>query len=314
MTFIADFLTDIVNSKDVVPTTLDCIKSCVTLTIKFCTERDLCNNIELSAILIKYHRECPPYVFKLPSWNLVLVLECLAQPPFEPMYQASLKHLTYKCVFLLSLACSGRISEIHSLAFDKIKHSKDWQTVYLEPKSDFLAKNQTSHSVRHNRSFKLKALVPPANKVHFVSGSTEAKTYNRNKLFCPVRVLRYYLSRTVHRRNSHTTALFVSLQPNHRGDITKQSIANWVRHTIKLCYALVGENSQNLGRASVHEIRAISSSIKFERNLSIASIIKSCVWKNHHTFTKYYLRNVAVLSEQLYQFPPLYVSQDTINE
>ena len=313
MTSIADFLTDIIHSKDVVPTTLDCIKSCITLTIKFCTERDLCSNIELSAILSKYHRECPAEVFKLPSWNLVLVLECLSRAPFEPIYQASLKHLTYKCVLLLSMACSGRISEIHALAFDKISHSKDWQTVYLEPKSDFLAKNQHSRSHSHARCFKLKALVPPANKTNFEPGSQDEQTYNRNKLFCLARVLRYYLSRTRHRRNAHTTALFVSLQPNHRGDITKQSIANWFRHTIKLCYALVGENPDNLGRASIHEIRAISSSVKFERNLSIASIIKSCVWKNHHTFTKYYLRNVAVLSEQLYQFPPLYVAQDQIN-
>ena len=306
-------MTDIVNSKDVVPTTLDCIKSCITLTIKFCTERNLCTNVELSAILSKYHRECPSEVFKLPSWNLVLVLECLSQAPFEPLHQASLKHLTYKCVLLLSIACSGRISEIHALAFDKISHSKDWKTVYLEPKSDFLAKNQHSHSITHSRSFTLKALVPPAHKTNFTAGSPEECNYNKNKLFCPVRVLRYYLSRTKFRRNAHTSALFVSLQPNHRGDITKQSIANWVRHTIKLCYALVGENHDNLGRASIHEIRAITSSVKFERNLSIASIIKSCVWKNHHTFTKYYLRNVAVLSEQLYKFPPLYVSQDTIN-
>ena len=312
VTELADFLSDLVDTRDVVPCTLDGIKSCVLITLKFCTGIDLTKNCELSAITAKYHKDCPAEVFKVPSWNLVLVLEMLCKPPFEPLTNASFKHLTFKCVFLTAMACSCRVSELHAIAFDKLSHTKDWSVVYLEPRSDFLAKNQDSRSVTHTRQFKLKALVPPANKTKFVPHSFQEAAYNRKKLFCPVRALRFYLARTERRRHGKAS-LFVSLQPNRRKDITKQSVANWVRRTIKMCYALAGENDQNLGQASVHEIRALTASVKFDRNLSLDSIMKSCVWKNQNTFTKYYLRNVAVLSQDLHKFPPMWMSQSQVN-
>ena len=309
---IADFLTEIIDSKDVVPTTLDGIKSCILITLKLCTGIDNTKNFELSALSAKYHRDCPSEVFQLPSWNLVLVLEMLCKPPFEPLTTASFKHLTFKCVFLTALACSCRISELHAIAFDKLSHDKQWKVVYLEPRADFLAKNQQSRALVHSRQFQLKALVPPAHKTNFLPNSFEEASYNRKKLFCPVRALRLYLARTQHRRQGKAS-LFISLQPNHRTDITKQSVANWVRRTIKMCYALAGDNPDHVGRATVHEIRALTASVKFERNLSLDSILKSCVWKNQNTFTKYYLRNVAVLSQDLHKFPPMWMSQEQIN-
>ena len=312
VTVLADFLNEIVLSQTVVPTTLDGIKSCILITLKFCTGIDLTLNSELCAITAKYHKDCPAEVFKVPSWNLVLVLECLCKPPFEPITQATFKMLTFKCVFLVAVACSCRLSELHALAFDKLSHDKNWSVVYLSPRSDFIAKNQTSRAVTHQREFKLKALVKPAHKTNFAPDSPEAAVYNRNKLLCPVRALRFYLARTVHRR-SHAASLFVSLQPNHRKDITKQSVANWVRRTIKLCYALVGDNPQNLGRASVHEIRSLTSSLKFERNLSLDSIMKSCVWKSGNTFTRFYLKNVALMSQDLYKLPPVCMSQSKLS-
>ena len=309
---ISDFLNSFIDNKEVVPSTLDGIKSCITLTIKVCTTVDYTTNYELSALLSKYHKDCPVEMFTVPDWNLVLVLERLCMPPFEPITQSSLKHLTYKCVFLIAMACSCRVSELHALAIDKVSHTQNWGKVFLEPKSDFLAKNQANHQVPNHRCFTLKALVPPANKVHFAPGSSEETRYNRKKLFCPVRALRFYLARTKHYRKNKS-ALFISLNPGYTKDITKQSIGNWVRHTINLCYALAGENHDNLGRASVHEIRSITTSLRFERNLSLATLLKSCVWKNNNTFTKYYLKNVAVLSQELYRLPPVWISQCLLN-
>ena len=39
-----------------------------------------------------------------PSWSLPKVLEALAKPLFEPLAEASLKHLTIKTVFLVAVA------------------------------------------------------------------------------------------------------------------------------------------------------------------------------------------------------------------
>ena len=310
VTDFADFFNELALTFDVVPTTLDGIKSCVLLTVKLCTGLDFTNNYELYSICAKYHKDCPAEVFKYPDWNLVLVLEILSSHHFEPLHEISIKLLTYKTVFLVAMACSCRVSELHAIAFDKVTHTRDWSIVYLEAKSDFLAKNQSIR--KDTRKFALKALVPPIHKTNFVEGSPEAIKYHKQKLLCPVRALRAYLARTVYRR-SNKSALFVSLNANHKSDITKQSICNWVRKTIYLCHQLAGENTQNLGRASVHEIRSVTSSVKFERNMSLDSILKSCVWKNGNTFTRYYLKNVAVLSDELHRLPPLWLAQSVIN-
>ena len=310
VTVLADFFNDIALACDVVPSTLDAIKSCILLTIKLCTGVDHTNNYELYAICARYHKECPAEVFTYPDWNLVLVLEILRSSHFEPLHEISMKMLTYKTVLLVAIACSCRVSELHALAFDKLSHTKDWSIVYLEAKSDFLAKNQSIR--KDSRKFALKALVKPVHKTSFPPNSSEAAQYHRNKLLCPVRALRVYLARTAYRRrNKH--ALFISLNANHKSDITKQSICNWVRKTIYLCYQLAGENDQNLGRASVHEIRSVTSSIKFERSMSLDSVLKTCMWKHNNTFTRYYLRDVAVLSDNLYRMPPLWMAQSVIN-
>ena len=47
----------------------------------------------------------------LPQWDLGTVLEALSKPPYEPLREAFLHHLTLKTVFLLAMASTGRISE-----------------------------------------------------------------------------------------------------------------------------------------------------------------------------------------------------------
>ena len=54
------------------------------------------------------------------AWNLSLVLHQLTKAPFEPIKEASLKHLTFKTVFLLALGSGKHRSEIH--AWQNKKH------------------------------------------------------------------------------------------------------------------------------------------------------------------------------------------------
>ena len=54
----------------------------------------------------------------LPQWDLGIVLEALSKPPYEPLREASFKHLTLKTVFLLAMASAGRRSELQALRFD----------------------------------------------------------------------------------------------------------------------------------------------------------------------------------------------------
>ena len=61
--------------------------------------------------------ERPRPLLVLPVWDLAVILETLANPS-EPLQEASLKHLTYKTVFLLAMTSAGRRSELQDLLSD----------------------------------------------------------------------------------------------------------------------------------------------------------------------------------------------------
>ena len=48
----------------------------------------------------------------LPQWDLGIVLKALSKPPYEPLREVSLKHLTLKTVFLITMASVGMCSEL----------------------------------------------------------------------------------------------------------------------------------------------------------------------------------------------------------
>ena len=60
----------------------------------------------------------PRLIPVLLQWDLGIVVEALTKPPYEPLREASLKHMTLKIVFLLSMASAGRRSELQALVFD----------------------------------------------------------------------------------------------------------------------------------------------------------------------------------------------------
>ena len=65
-----------------------------------------------------------------------------SKAPFEPIKEASLKHFTFKTVFLLALGSGIHKSEIHAWQNKNIRHQSDWSKVSLYPAPSFLYKNQ----------------------------------------------------------------------------------------------------------------------------------------------------------------------------
>ena len=80
----------------------------------------------------------------LPQLDLGIVLEALSKSPYEPLHEASLKHLTLKTVFLLEMASAGRRNELQALMFDQkyiqFKPKGAGVTLYFSP--EFKCKNQ----------------------------------------------------------------------------------------------------------------------------------------------------------------------------
>ena len=115
-----------------------------------------------------------------PSWDLEAVLNFFRSPVFEPLAYCSLRDLTRKTLFLVSLATAKRVGEIQALSHMVSLSSTSAGLSYV-PK--FLAKTETAVCPLPC-SFSMQSLQDFATGLH------------EELLLCPVRSLREYLRRT----------------------------------------------------------------------------------------------------------------------
>ena len=257
-------------------------RAVINSTISLCKNREPGNNIQINSLLRSIKINQPIVDHQIPKWNLNLVLNSLTREPYEPMTSASLKHISWKTAFLVAFATAARIGELKAIDSKQVSHNASWSTVTLQTHPLFVAKNQDLALDNSPRSFTIPALYD------FAGPDLP------DRLLCPVRSLRYYLHKTKPLRTKHKRALFISFDPKHQGEITTNTLANWVKNVIKHAYDSSDEEQQDLGRVTAHEVRALSASVCFRKNLSIQAINKACYWRGHSTFTNYYLRDIAM--------------------
>jgi hypothetical protein len=223
----------------------------------------------------------------VPHWDIFLVLAFLRENQFEPLLQASLTNLTHKTFFLLALASSRRISEVHSLSgLDRDIAFEANGDLTLRFLPEFLAKNQTagveSPIIR----------IPSLEKV--LSGD------DPDRMNCPVRALKAYRERTAKFRAPGARRLFISCNPGHGKDILKSTLARWVGTLIRSAYqwaSKIRSHNDNLSLTSAHahEIRAWSSSLGAAHGLSMRKLLDAAYWQSQDVFIKHYLRDHARL-------------------
>ena len=138
---VADFLMYLFEERKLQPSTIDGYRSAIADKLRNST-LSISKDENLTRLLDSFHRDRPKGRRGVPSWNLSLVLHQLIKAPFEPIKEASLKHLTFKTVFLLALGSGKRRSEIHAWQSKNIRHQSDWSKVSLYPSPSFLFKNQ----------------------------------------------------------------------------------------------------------------------------------------------------------------------------
>ena len=114
----------------------------------------------------------PKYKELCPKWNLALVLAYLTSPPFEPIMNASLWHLTLKTVFLLKLASGRRRNELHALSC-----------------------NEKCHRFRADRGLVTQKPQDSTPRIVIPALRPLVRDHPDMKL-CPVRALKAYLERT----------------------------------------------------------------------------------------------------------------------
>ena len=294
---VAEFLLFLFKEKNLQPSTIDGYRTAIADKIG-CDKVNFGKDENLTRLLDSFHRDKPKGLRGVPSWNLSLVLHQLTQFPFEPLRKASLKHLTFKTVFLLALGSGKRRSEIHAWVHRNIRHQEDWANVSLFPSPCFLSKNQLA---KEGPSSVAPVIIPAL-------APTLDKSLKEDRTLCPVRALRYYLDKTKDLR-SGKQLVFVSFKKNFNKDIAPATISSWIKQTILLCYQLSIEDAQQLHQVRAHDVRAFAASKAFQGGVSLDQILSACHWKSHNTFTQFYLKDVAWADADLYHLGPVVAAQ-----
>ena len=294
---VADFLMYLFEDKKLQPSTIDGYRSAIADKLGN-TTANISKDDNLTRLLESFHRDRPKGRRGIPSWILSLVLHQLTKAPFEPLREASLKHLTFKTVFLLALGSGKRRSEIHAWQHKNIRHQSDWSKVSLFPSPSFLSKNQLAkEGLESVAPVVIPALAP-----------TLDKSLKSDRSLCPVRASRYYLDRTSDLRQ-HKELVFVSFKKGFDKDISPATISSWIKQTVILCYELSDHHDHTLHQVKAHDVRAFAASKAFQSGVSLEQILSACHWKSHNTFTQFYLKDVAWADSELYHLGPVVAAQ-----
>ena len=248
---IADFLLHLFQDRKLQPGTIDGYRSAIADKLGNSTI-NVSKYENLTRLLDSFYRDRPKGRRGIPSWNLSLVLHQLTQATFEPLKEASLKHLTFKTVFLLALGSGKRRSEIHAWLHKNIRHQLDWSKVSLYPSPSFLSNNYLAKEGPDSVApVVIPALVP-----------TLDKSLRGDRSLCPVRALRYYLDRTSDLRQNKEL-VFVSFKKGFDIDITPATISSWIKQSVILCYELSDQEALTLHQVKAHDVRAFAASKGF---------------------------------------------------
>ena len=261
---------------------------------------DVSASSEISALMRSFSLEMGPRdVNKLPKWDLSLVLSSLLKKPYEPLGSVDNKFLTFKVVFLLALASAKRVSELQALSSD-VRHKEDWSVISFDFADDFLAKTELPSTARSSvRSF----LVPALSQL---VGPEE------DRLLCPVRAVKIYLRRTKHARKKEGSRLFLPIIGNQMS-VSKNTISGWLKAVIRTAYQADCADMQTLFKVSAHEVRALATSVQFSRNQSLEAVMEAASWRCPSTFSSFYLRDLAMVSKELYSLGPLVAAQGIVS-
>ena len=285
---IADFLLHLFQEKKLQPSTIDGYRSAIADKLGNSTI-NVSKDENLSRLLDSFHRDRPKGRRGIPSWNLSLVLHQLTKAPFDSLKEASLKHLTFRTVFLLALGSGKRRSEIHAWLHKNIRHQSDWSKVFLYPSPSFLSKNQLAKEGPDS----VAPVVIPALAPYL------DRSLKGDRSLCPVRALRYYLDRTADLRQNKEL-VFVSFKKGFDKDISPATISSWIKQSVVLCYELSDQEALTSHQVKAHDVRAFAASKAFQSGISFDQILSACHWKSHNTFTQFYLKDVAWADSELF--------------
>jgi hypothetical protein len=211
----------------------------------------------------------------LPTWRLEVVLKALCKPPFEPLKTASMKFLTLKAIFLVAITSARRVSELQALC-------------YAEPYTVFRASGVT---LATNPQFvpKVNSTFHSGQLIQLPAMNTEADA--RLRKLCVRRVLKHYVTRTVHyRAASKSDQMFLTYgggRNQAKGKpVSKARISSWLVELIQYAYQEQGLEPPTAVKA--HSTRAQATSWAALMRVEPNKICEAATWSSSCTFATHY--------------------------
>ena len=101
---VASFLFELFDTHGLSPQTVKGYRTCIGSVLSRTGRARVVSHRTISDMIASMELQRPRSTPVLPQWDLGVVLEALAKPPYEPLREASFKYLTLKTVFLLAMA------------------------------------------------------------------------------------------------------------------------------------------------------------------------------------------------------------------
>ena len=227
-------------------------------------------------------------------WNLDVLLKHLCSERFEPLSSASLLCLTEKTIILVTLALAKRISEIQALS----------RSVGFGPEGAILS---LTLEFRAKNDFKCRRL-----DRHFLVKELESLVGPEEEaLLCPVRALRTYLERTKDLVGERMDRLFVSPR-NPRRPASKNALTCLIKRAIREAHESLRPDLMPILKVKTHELRAVSTSVSFEHNLSLRAVMEAAQWRCNSVFAAHYLKDISYVYGECRTLGPLVVAGTVI--
>ena len=299
---IAQFFLYLHTDRKLAYSTIEGYRTAISHTLKAVRGFDVGRDMDLSSLMANFARDRITRKSSVPEWDLSLVLYMLTKKPFEPMHVADLKEVTLKTVFLLALATGKRRSELHAMT-SRVLHSEQWRSITLIPDVEFVAKTELG-----NRGSEVVKTVTVQSLTQHV-----CEDMQEDRSLCPVRAVKYYLKATEKLRKNRKK-LFIAYKKgyNQEKEIHANTLSSWIKKVIMLAYESCSEEDKKLMKVKAHQVRSIAASWAFHKNISVDSIMSACSWKAHNTFTTYYLKDMALMDEQMYRLGPVVAAQQVV--
>ena len=235
------------------------------------------NSPRLAMLLRSFFLERPPQQKLAPPWSLPKVLAALAKPPFEPLAKASLHCLTIKTLFLIAIASGQRRGTLHALCVSPGHIRWERKGVRLIPRPSFIAKNQT---------------VSSGPVEIFLCPLSSVSSVEEDKVWCPVRALKWYLDRTKGCRTGEQLFL-ITREPF--SPASKESISRWLVEAVQAA----GPEALAEGvRPRAHDTRGVSTSWALFHGVALQDIMKAAFWSSPNSFISCYLKDVPASEER----------------